>query len=72
MTLFYAFKMFAIGQSISREMANNNSVFEETDSESVMRVALLPFQGKCLSNKQLPDSVVNMMATNNALQTALF
>ena len=50
-------------------MAKDNSMLERTDSEFVMVVALLPFQGWYLSNKQLPDLLVNVTATNDALQS---
>ena len=38
-------------------------------SDFVMFVALLPFQEWYLSDKQLPDLLVNVTATNDALQS---
>ena len=43
-------------------------MLEKTDSEFVMVVALLTFQGQYLSDKQPPDLLVNVTATNDALQ----
>ena len=56
-------------QKLLRNMANDNSILEETDSESVMGVALLSFRGLYLPNKQPPDPFVEV---NAALQGTSF
>ena len=52
-------------------VAKDSSMLEETDSEFVMVVALLPFQGWYLSDKRTPDLLANVTATNDALNDAL-
>ena len=43
-------------RKLLRNMANDSSIFEETDYEFIIVfVALLPFEGYYLSNKRLPD-----------------
>ena len=55
--------------SISRNMANNSSILEETDSKFVMVVALLQSQVYNYSNKWPPDLLVNVITTNYALES---
>ena len=53
----------------SEEHGQGLLMLEKTDSKFVMVVALLLLQGWYLSNKQPPDLLVNVMATNDALQS---
>jgi len=46
-------------------MADDNSILEKTDRESVLGVALLSFQSEYLSNKWSPDTIVDVMTMND-------
>ena len=56
-------------QNSCENSEEHGQVLEKTDGEFVVVVALLPFQGWYLSDKQLPDLLENVTAMNDALQS---
>jgi len=53
-------------------MADDNSIFEKSDSKCVVGVALLLSQGEYLQNKWSPDTLVDVMTMNDTLHVKLF